>query len=52
MSGVNGANCTHCQKSFKCGCQKTTNDNNEVVHKGCVNASNAIIRTQNANQTA
>ncbi len=49
---VNGVNCNHCHKPFSCGCQKTTDDNGNTVHKGCVNQANAIIRTQNANQKA
>tara|TARA_R110000851_G_scaffold96345_8_gene209128 strand:+ start:6065 stop:6250 length:186 start_codon:yes stop_codon:yes gene_type:complete len=34
-------NCTHCNKGFSCGCQKTKAANGRIVHKGCLKEYNA-----------
>jgi|TARA_R110002012_G_scaffold171112_1_gene335791 hypothetical protein len=34
-------NCTICGKKFTCGCQKTHDENGNVICKGCKNSSKA-----------
>ena len=39
--------CTFCKGAFTCGCQKTTDEEGKLVHKGCLNAANVAIRKKN-----
>ncbi len=34
--------CTHCNKGFSCGCQKTKGANGRIVHKACLKEYNAV----------
>jgi len=39
-------NCTHCNKTIGCGCNKATAGDGAVVCKGCINAYNQALTQQ------
>ena len=39
--------CAHCGKGFSCGCQKTRAADGKTVHKTCLTAYSAKMKTPN-----
>ena len=39
-------NCTNCKKAFTCGCQKTKASDRSTIHKTCVAAYEAKLRSK------